>query len=155
MKSWEDQMLKEVMRGCHTILWLLNLGGLGWAGGSLTRLATRPDWLIGQTGVEGESNSAKIRRRSPLPSLPPTSGSTDVRFWKFKRVQAAAATDVIFWVPQPPWCRETHRTSGVNYRVNWLKLDHHIFSGHQSGVISVIVRPYYSNLISGESVRKK
>ena len=142
-------MLKVIWDGVTQFGGYLILGC--WAGGSLTSHRPRlTNWADrSRRGKQQELRSGG----APLPTSgrPPGQVMSGV---KFKRVQAAAAADVIFWIPQPGWCRETHRTSGVNYRVNWLKWDRHIFSGHQSGVISVIVRWDYSNLISRKSVRK-
>ena len=83
-------MLKEVMRGCHTILWLLNLGGLGWAGGSLTSHRPRQTNWAQDRSVEGKQPKIQRTRRT----LPPTGQvMSEV---EVKRVQAA---DVILYRP--------------------------------------------------------
>ena len=63
---------------------------------------------------------------------------------EFKRVQEAGPALLLlmsYCIEQPWWCpTKTRRTSGVNYGVNWLKWDPHIFpTSNQLAIISVML----------------
>ena len=125
---------------------------LNFVGPGVHWLAIGPDRLIGpKTGVWRKATQDPENEENPS-----TNGSSDVRSWG----QEGSSCWCHIVSTNLRWCREkTRRTSGVNYRVNWFKLDHHIFSGTQSAVISVIVTPDYSSTsyrgkASGKATRR-